>query len=236
MIAEDPTVHKLAQRVELAAARKMPILVLGETGTGKEQMARHAHAASGRKGAFVPVNCAALTESLAEAELFGYADGAFTVRAARRRHRPRAPRADGGTLFLDEIGDMPIALQAILLRFLDDWTVRPIGRHLGHGRRVPRLRHQHDARQGDRRRPLPLRSPLSSQHGRGDAAAPRRAGGFRRDRAQAAGGDRAGATRSPTPALRRLAGRAWPGNIRELRNVHHALHPERRRRGSSTSR
>ena len=126
MIADDPKVAMLAHRIELAAARKMPILVLGETGTGKEQMARHAHAASGRSGAFVPVNCAALTESLAEAELFGYADGAFTG-ARRGGAIGFAQQADGGTLFLDEIGDMPIALQAVLLRFLDDWTVRPIG-------------------------------------------------------------------------------------------------------------
>lgn len=104
----------------------MPILIRGETGTGKEQLARHAHAASGRTGAFVPVNCAALPESLIEAELFGYADGAFT--GARRGGATGLIReADGGTLFLDEIGDMPVALQAVLLRLLDDWTVRPVG-------------------------------------------------------------------------------------------------------------
>jgi sigma-54 dependent transcriptional regulator, acetoin dehydrogenase operon transcriptional activator AcoR len=89
-------------------------------------LARHAHAASGRKGNFVPVNCAALPASLVEAELFGYADGAFTG-ARRGGSIGLVKEADGGTLFLDEIGDMPIALQAVLLRFLDDWTVRPIG-------------------------------------------------------------------------------------------------------------
>ena len=93
---------------------------------GKEQLARHAHAASGRIGAFVPVNCAALPESLIEAELFGYADGAFTG-ARRGGAIGLVKEADGGTLFLDEIGDMPIALQAVLLRLLDDWTVRPVG-------------------------------------------------------------------------------------------------------------
>jgi transcriptional regulator with PAS, ATPase and Fis domain len=104
----------------------MPILIRGETGTGKEQLARHAHAASRRAGAFVPVNCAALPDSLIEAELFGYAEGAFTG-AKKGGAAGLFKEADGGTLFLDEIGDMPVTLQAVLLRFLDDWTVRPIG-------------------------------------------------------------------------------------------------------------
>jgi transcriptional regulator of acetoin/glycerol metabolism len=125
-IARDPTVRAIVRQVETAAARKMSILIRGETGTGKEQLARHAHAASGRIGAFVPVNCAALPESLIEAELFGYADGAFTG-ARRGGAVGLVKEADGGTLFLDEIGDMPVALQAVLLRLLDDWTVRPVG-------------------------------------------------------------------------------------------------------------
>jgi len=125
-IARDPTVRAIVRQVETAAARKMPILIRGETGTGKEQLARHAHAASGRTGAFVPVNCTALPESLIEAELFGYADGAFTG-ARRGGAIGLVKEADGGTLFLDEIGDMPVALQAVLLRLLDDWTVRPVG-------------------------------------------------------------------------------------------------------------
>jgi transcriptional regulator of acetoin/glycerol metabolism len=125
-VARDPAVRTIVRQVETAAARKMPILIRGETGTGKEQLARHAHAASGRKGAFVPVNCAALPESLIEAELFGYADGAFTG-ARRGGAIGLVKEADGGTLFLDEIGDMPVTLQAVLLRLLDDWTVRPIG-------------------------------------------------------------------------------------------------------------
>jgi len=104
----------------------MSILIGGETGTGKELLARRAHAESGRKAAFVPVNCAALPASLIEAELFGYADGAFTG-ARRGGSVGLAKQADGGTLFLDEIGDMPVELQAALLRLLDDWTVRPVG-------------------------------------------------------------------------------------------------------------
>nr|WP_312000679.1 sigma 54-interacting transcriptional regulator [Bradyrhizobium altum] len=125
-VARDPAVRAIVRQVETAAARKMPILIRGETGTGKEQLARHAHTASGRTGAFVPVNCAALPESLIESELFGYAEGAFTG-ARRGGAIGLVKEADGGTLFLDEIGDMPVALQAVLLRLLDDWTVRPVG-------------------------------------------------------------------------------------------------------------
>ena len=125
-VAHDPKVRAIVRQVETAAARKMPILIRGETGTGKEQLARHAHAASGRTGAFVPVNCAALPESLIEAELFGYSEGAFTG-ARKGGSAGLFKEADGGTLFLDKIGDMPVTLQAVLLRFLDDWTVRPVG-------------------------------------------------------------------------------------------------------------
>jgi transcriptional regulator of acetoin/glycerol metabolism len=125
-VSADPVITAIVRRVESAAARKMPILIRGETGTGKEQLARHAHAASRRSGCFVAVNCAALPDSLIEAELFGYAEGAFT--GARKGGSGGLFReADGGTLFLDEIGDMPVTLQAVLLRFLDDWTVRPVG-------------------------------------------------------------------------------------------------------------
>lgn len=125
-VSADPTIAGIVRQVETAAVRKMPILVRGETGTGKEQLARHAHAASRRAGLFVPVNCAALPESLIEAELFGYSEGAFTG-AKKGGSAGLFKEADGGTLFLDEIGDMPVTLQAVLLRFLDDWTVRPVG-------------------------------------------------------------------------------------------------------------
>ena len=125
-VSADPAIANIVRRVEKAVARKMPILIRGETGTGKEQLARHAHAASRRPGQFVAVNCAALPESLIEAELFGYSEGAFTG-ARKGGSTGLFKEADGGTLFLDEIGDMPVTLQAVLLRFLDDWTVRPVG-------------------------------------------------------------------------------------------------------------
>ncbi len=126
MVADDPRVGEIVEQVDRAASRKMPILINGETGTGKELLAFHAHANSGRDGAFVPVNCAAIPANLIEAELFGFVDGAFTG-ARPGGAKGLAEQADGGTLFLDEIGDMPVALQAVLLRLLDDWTVRPIG-------------------------------------------------------------------------------------------------------------
>ena len=125
-VALDPSVMKAMRDVEAAARRRLPILIRGETGTGKEQLARHAHAASGRGGTFVPINCGALPESLIEAELFGHAEGAFTG-SRRGGAVGLVAQADRGTLFLDEIGDMPLPLQTVLLRLLDDWTVRPVG-------------------------------------------------------------------------------------------------------------
>lgn len=125
-VALDPRVKAICNNVAAATRLRMPVLICGQTGTGKEELARYAHLSSGRKGAFIPVNCTALPDSLIEAELFGYADGAFT--GARRGGSPgMAKQAHGGTLFLDEIGDMPFVLQSVLLRFLDDFTVRPIG-------------------------------------------------------------------------------------------------------------
>jgi sigma-54 dependent transcriptional regulator, acetoin dehydrogenase operon transcriptional activator AcoR len=125
-VSTDPAMSTIVHKINMAALRKMPVLIRGETGTGKEQLARHAHLASHRKGAFVAVNCAALPESLIEAELFGYTEGSFTG-ARKGGSIGLFKEADGGTLFLDEIGDMPVALQAVLLRFLDDWTIRPVG-------------------------------------------------------------------------------------------------------------
>jgi transcriptional regulator with PAS, ATPase and Fis domain len=101
------------------------ILLLGETGVGKEVYARAVHGASGRKGPFVAINCAALPTELAESELFGVTRGAHST--AVETKPGLAVAADGGTLFLDEIGDMPLSVQAKLLRFLQDREVRPLG-------------------------------------------------------------------------------------------------------------
>ncbi len=117
----------LLARAGRVAAEGLPILVTGETGSGKEVFVRRLHRLSRRAaGPLVAVNCAALPDTLIEAELFGYEEGAFT--GARRRGLPgRLREAQGGILFLDEIGDMPIGLQSRLLRVLEDRLVRPLG-------------------------------------------------------------------------------------------------------------
>ena len=125
-LAGDPTVAQACRLVEAAVQMQVPILLQGETGTGKELLARHAHRSSGRRGDFVAINCAAMPGDLFEAELFGHVGGAFT--GARREGSPGLlVAADGGTLLLDEIRDLPLHLQAALLRFLDDQQVRPVG-------------------------------------------------------------------------------------------------------------
>jgi transcriptional regulator of acetoin/glycerol metabolism len=216
-VARDPKVRAIVRQVETAAARKMPILIRGETGTGKEQLARHAHAASGRTGAFVPVNCAALPESLVEAELFGYADGAFTG-ARRGGAIGLVKEADGGTLFLDEIGDMPVTLQAVLLRLLDDWTVRPVG-----GVRAKVDVFLVSATNASLAKAIAagrFRSDLLYRLNTLEVTLPRL-----RDRSdfEAIVHHLLGAIDPNceiTPAtIAHLAARAWPGNIRELRNM-----------------
>ncbi|MEE3624307.1 sigma-54-dependent Fis family transcriptional regulator [Nitrospirillum sp. BR 11752] len=123
----DATTRPLLDRAILALDAGIPILLQGETGTGKEVFVRAAHAACSRAQApLVAVNCAAIPEGLLESELFGYEDGAFTG-ARRGGHRGQIRQADGGILFLDEIGDMPPALQARLLRVLQDGEVTPVG-------------------------------------------------------------------------------------------------------------
>ncbi|WPB57512.1 sigma-54-dependent Fis family transcriptional regulator [Xylophilus sp. GOD-11R] len=123
----DAAVSALIDRLQRLAGRDIAVLILGETGTGKEVLARAIHRDSPRAaGPLVAVNCAALPEHLIESELFGYEEGAFT--GARRKGSPgRILQANGGTLFLDEIGDMPLALQARLLRVLQEREVTPLG-------------------------------------------------------------------------------------------------------------
>ncbi|PVX77050.1 sigma-54-dependent Fis family transcriptional regulator [Paraburkholderia unamae] len=120
----------MASQIQLAARvvqRKIPIVLRGQTGTGKEVFAQALHSISPHaSGPFVPVNCASLPENLIESELFGYRAGAFTG-AQREGRRGKIVQANGGTLFLDEIGDMPLALQARLLRVIEEHEVTPLG-------------------------------------------------------------------------------------------------------------
>ena len=123
----DAQIDAIVQKLQRVLNRDIPLLILGETGTGKELLARAVHQDSNRaKQPFVAVNCASIPESLIEAELFGYEEGAFTG-ARRKGAVGRIVQAHGGTLFLDEIGDMPLALQARLLRVLQERSVTPLG-------------------------------------------------------------------------------------------------------------
>jgi transcriptional regulator of acetoin/glycerol metabolism len=126
IVVTDRVVAEAYGLVQAAVRLNVPILIEGETGSGKELLARHAHGCSGRTGEFVAVNCAALPAELFEAELFGYAGGAYTG-ARREGSIGLIASADGGTLLLDEVRDLPLPLQAALLRFLDDRLVRPVG-------------------------------------------------------------------------------------------------------------
>ncbi len=116
-----------ADKARRVAGKQIPLLIQGESGVGKEVFARAVHDSGPRRaGPFVAINCAALPDSLVEAELFGYAPGAFTG-SRREGSRGRLREADGGTLFLDEIGDMPLTMQTRLLRVLQDRQVTPLG-------------------------------------------------------------------------------------------------------------
>ncbi len=123
----DTQVATALEKVRRVIGRDIPILILGETGTGKELLAKAVHNDSPRaSGPFVAVNCASIPDTLIESELFGYEDGAFTG-AKRKGSQGKILQANGGTLFLDEIGDMPVNLQARLLRVLQERVVTPLG-------------------------------------------------------------------------------------------------------------
>ncbi|MEA9796522.1 sigma-54 dependent transcriptional regulator [Xanthomonas campestris pv. raphani] len=220
LIGHSPAMRTVHKRIGLAAGAELPVLITGETGTGKELAARALHRASARaQRAFVAVNCAAIPLELMESELFGHRKGAFSGATSDRIGLIR--QADGGTLFLDEIGDMPLPMQGKLLRFLQEGEVTPLG---GNGAQKVDVR------------------VLAATHR--DLAAWASTGQFRSDLRyrlnvvpielpplrergddilllathflQSAGG----AARALSPdAQRRVLDHPWPGNVRELRNV-----------------
>ena len=212
---------EMADRV---AATDSTVLILGESGTGKDLLAQEIHARSQRNGkAYVAVNCAALPETLIESELFGYERGAFT--GAAQQKKGRFEQAHGGTLFLDEIGDMNPVTQSKVLRALENRTIERLGGHAIHSR--GRARDQRDASQssaGDSRRKIPRGSflPLA----RGDHRTARRCAPTRKTsprwpkrfcRFMARGSGAPG--RLTKEALTTLERYDWPGNVRELKNA-----------------
>jgi two-component system NtrC family response regulator len=125
LMTRDPEMLRICRTIEKVATSSASVLLLGESGTGKEVLAQGLHQASKRSGKFVAINCAAIPETLLESELFGYERGAFT--GATKATVGKIETAHGGTLMLDEIGDLPLALQSKLLRFLQERKIERIG-------------------------------------------------------------------------------------------------------------
>src|SRR3990172_1876356 len=126
MIGTSDKIHRVFAAIRKVATTDVPVLIFGESGTGKELTAKAIHERSIRKeGPFVTINCGAIPETLLESELFGHEKGAFT--GAVQQKKGKLEYAQGGTIFLDEIGDLPLALQVKLLRFLEDHTIERVG-------------------------------------------------------------------------------------------------------------
>ncbi|WP_342128380.1 sigma-54 interaction domain-containing protein [Hydrogenophaga sp. OTU3427] len=224
-VGSSPAAVEVKRQARRAAQSSSPVLLLGETGTGKELLAHAIHAASERAGrAFVGVNIAAVPDTLLEAEFFGVAPGAYTG-ADRKGREGKFKLADGGTLFLDEVGDMPAAVQAKLLRVLQEGEVEPLGSNklvrvdvrvvAATSRDLPQLVREGRFREDlfYRLNVLPIHLPPLRER-RSDIAMltevlcediAARSGGVQMDLAP--------------EALALLQAQAWRGNIRELRNV-----------------
>ena len=218
----DPRMERNVATIKKVLDRDIPCVLFGETGVGKDVFARAIHQASPRRDKpFVALNCASLPESLIESELFGYKAGAFTG-ANREGSRGKILQADGGTLFLDEIGDMPVQLQARLLRVLEDRMVVPLGgdRPIPVSIQLISATHR-DIRaliaQGQFREDLYYRI-----HGISLTIPPLRERGDRRELIVKVAQDQAGpgVTLEWEPAaMDLLLNYPWPGNLRQLRNV-----------------
>jgi DNA-binding NtrC family response regulator len=223
MVGESEAMRELRARLGRVAASALPVLVAGETGTGKELVARAVHEASERAaGPFVAENCGAIAEGLLASELFGHEAGAFT--GAARAHRGLFERAHGGTVFLDEVGEMPPRVQAMLLRVLQEGVVRRVGAERGVrvDARVVCATHRDlgaMVRRGEFREDLYYRlrgvtlevPPLRARYG----DVPALVAAFL-DEARAFRPGRDVPAVSPE-AMRLLQRYPWPGNVRELR-------------------
>lgn len=228
LLFHDPRSLAVLEQVERVAASDATVLVVGETGTGKELIARHIHKRSGRDGPFIAVNCGAFSESLIDAELFGHESGAFT--GANQARAGWFEAANGGTLFLDEIGDLPLALQVKLLRVLQERQVV----RLGSRRAIPL-----DVRLVAATN-VELHRAVEAQHFRADLYFRLSVATIELPSLRERPGDilplarhfmsvYGGKLSLPGPQLSpearsALLAYAWPGNIRELENViHYAL-------------
>jgi len=219
-IAHSPPMREVVKLIGRAAATNATVLITGETGTGKEEVARALHLHSARSGkAFVAINCAAIPRDLLESELFGHVRGAFTGATSTRIGMFR--QADGGTLLLDEIGDMSGELQAKLLRVLEEGTIVPVGgeQPVGVDSRILAATHRDlgtEVGAGRFREDLFYRLNVLRIH-----VPPLRE--RREDIAALAEYFLALASDPPktlsAAARQQLEGHAWPGNVRELRNV-----------------
>ena len=224
IITRAPAMLRICRTIEKVAPTSATVLILGESGTGKELLARALHDLSPRSGnRFVAINCAAIPETLLESELFGYEKGAFT--GAVKQTLGKIETASGGTLFLDEIGDLPTALQAKLLRFLQERVIERIGgrQEIPVDVRIVCATHQSLKEQIERgrfREDLYYRlaeivvdvPPLRARQG--DAAL--LAHSFAR---KFAAEQRRGAMTLLPDAIEAIDAHAWPGNVRELENV-----------------
>lgn len=213
---------EVSRRVRLVAKRTTTVLIQGPTGTGKELVARAVHRLSPRTDRpFIALNCAAIPEALLEAELFGHARGAFTGAVQRRTGRIEA--ANGGTLFLDEIGEMPLALQSKLLRFLESGELQRVGENepVRVDVRIVAATHQSLARraqEGTFRADLYYRlavfciqTPALAEHLEDLAML------VEHFLKTSAGGD--APKQLSNEAAELLAAHSWPGNVRELQHV-----------------
>ena len=223
ILGHAPAMRRFFEMLESASASPISVLIRGETGTGKELAARAIHEASGRAdGPFVPVNCAALPETLLESELFGHRKGAFTGADTDRRGLFEA--AHGGTIFLDEIGEMPAVMQAKLLRVLQEGEIVPVGdtrprridvrvvsaTHRDLGEEVAAARFREDLFYRLAAFPIPL-PPLRER--REDIAL--LADAFLHRACESHHKEIAGIA---PDALQALESHDWPGNVRQLQN------------------
>ena len=224
MIGNAPEFDALLRSIDIAAATDVTVMLQGESGTGKELLARHLHQESVRAEApFVAINCAALPESLAESELFGHRKGAFT--GAVNHNQGRIKSAEGGTLFLDEIAEMPLAVQAKLLRFLESGEFQAVGDTQLQKADIRLITATHadlaeKVRAGKFRADLyyrlnvvPFRVPPLRER-TGDIPLL-----FKEISGQLAEQYRLKMPRYTPDCLKQLESYDWPGNIRELRNL-----------------